>query len=67
MLIELCLVLTANAHRVELHPDECGVRAAHRVRGEDGLLSYSAPLLHRLPHLGHREPAARLHRHLHST
>ena len=63
----LFLVFTADAHRVELHPDERGVRAAHRVRGEDELLSNRASLLRRLPHLGHREPAARLHRCLHSS
>ena len=67
MLIELFLALTADAHRAELHHDERGVRAAHRFRGDDGLLSNRASLLRRLPHLDHREPAARLHRDLHST
>jgi len=67
MLTELCLVLSADAHRVELHPDERGVRAAHRVRGEDGLLSHRASVLCRLPHLGHREPTTRVHGYLHTT
>ena len=67
MLTELCLVLTADAHRVELHPDERGVRAANRLRGEDELLSHRASVLCRLPHLGHREPTTRVHGYLHST
>ena len=67
MLTELCFVLAADAHRVELHPYERGVRAAHRLRGEDELFSHRASVLCRLPHLGHRKSATRVHGYLYST
>ena len=60
MLTELCLVLAADARRVELHPDERGVRAAHRLRGENELLSHRASVLCIIPRLDYEQPPAHI-------